>query len=84
MRFAYAYFIEDAGDTIPTTVPAHVAHWQGLSLQRYEGGPFADRKGGLVVFDAASETEAEQAVAADPFVREHLVRASWLKRWLVE
>ncbi|HZD23023.1 MAG TPA: YciI family protein [Acidimicrobiia bacterium] len=36
-------------------------------MDHYLGGPFADRSGGLIAFDAASSAEAERLVEDDPF-----------------
>ncbi|MGZ6695157.1 MAG: YciI family protein [Solirubrobacteraceae bacterium] len=62
----------------------HAAYWQGLELRRYLGGPFADRSGGLIIFEIDSPDEAEQLVAHDPFLREGLLERRWLKEWNVE
>jgi uncharacterized protein YciI len=80
-RFAYLYFMTDDPQRIRSLAPEHTAHWQGLNLQGYRGGPFADRTGGLITFAGGEAAEAEAAVAADPFVRERLLERSWLKRW---
>jgi hypothetical protein len=45
-RFAYLYFMKDDPDRVRATVGRHVAHWQGLRLPGYLGGPFQDRTGG--------------------------------------
>jgi hypothetical protein len=57
---------------------------QGLELPGYMGGPFGDRAGGLITFEAASEEDAWGLVADDPFVRAGLVPKRWLKEWRVE
>lgn len=80
-RFAYFYFMADDPRRVQSLAPQHTAHWQGLNLQDYSGGPFADRTGGLITFIVDEPAKAEAAVAADPFVREHLLERSWLKRW---
>jgi hypothetical protein len=40
------------------------------------GGPFADRSGGLITFDADSLEQAAGIIAADPFVQEERVESS--------
>ena len=80
-RFAYFYLMEDEPDRVRDAVPRHVAHWHGLGLTGYVGGPFADRTGGLITFQADDDRQAQGAVDADPFVREGLLKAHWLKRW---
>jgi uncharacterized protein YciI len=48
------------------------------------GGPFGDRRGGLITFAAEGDAEAKRAVADDPFVKEGLLREHWLKEWVIE
>jgi uncharacterized protein YciI len=47
----------------------------------YQGGPFADRSGGLITFVVDEPARAEAAVAGDPFVQEGLLERYWLKEW---
>ena len=61
-RFAYLYFMKDEPDRIRATVPRHVAHWQQLRLPGYLGGPFEDRTGGLITFQAEDGERARRAV----------------------
>ena len=83
-RFAYFYLMGDDPDRVRATVPRHVAHWRDLGLADYLGGPFADRTGGLITFQADNDQQAQHAVAADPFVQERLLKAHWLKQWTPE
>jgi uncharacterized protein YciI len=78
-RFAYLYFMKDDPDRVRATVGRHVAHWQELRLPGYLGGPFQDRTGGLVTFEAQDDQTARRAVDADPFVQEGLLEMHWLK-----
>jgi uncharacterized protein YciI len=80
-RYAYFYLMRDDPDRVGATVPRHVAHWHELQLPDYLGGPFADRTGGLITFQANDDQQAQRAVDADPFVREGLLKAHWLKQW---
>lgn len=84
MRFAYFYFMKEDPDRVGAMVPQHVAHWRELGLREYLGGPFADRSGGLITFEARSGEEAEQLVADDPFVREGLLANHWVKAWQLD
>ena len=54
---------------------------KGPGLAHYLGGPFEDRTGGLITFDADDAAQAQCAVRGDPFVLEGLVEAHWLKEW---
>jgi uncharacterized protein len=84
MRFSYAYFMTKDPDRVRAVAAEHAAYWQGLDLPSYLGGPFADRSGGLITFEARSGEEAHRFAANDPFVREELLADRWLKEWHVE
>jgi uncharacterized protein YciI len=83
-RFAYLYFMKDDPDRVRAMVGRHVAHWKELGLPGYLGGPFEDRTGGLITFEAQDGDQARRAVDADPFVREGLLEEHWLKQWTPE
>jgi uncharacterized protein YciI len=70
-----------APDRVSAVAPAHAAYWRALELGGYVGGPFADRSGGLIVFEIGSRDRAARIVAGDPFVREGLVERGWTKEW---
>jgi hypothetical protein len=53
-------------DRASAVAPAHVAYWRALELGGYVGGPFADRFGGLIVFEIDSRDRAARIVAGDP------------------
>ena len=82
MRFLYFYLMKDAPDRVRAAAPKHAAYWRELKLDGYLGGPFADRSGGLVTFQADSAAQAEALVANDPFLREELLERHWVKQWL--
>jgi uncharacterized protein YciI len=82
-RYAYFYLMKNDPERVRLVAPRHVSHWQRLGLAHYLGGPFDDRTGGLITFDANDEA-AEGAVLEDPFVREDVVEARWLKQWTPE
>jgi len=76
--------MKDDPEHVRATVGGHVSHWQGLCLNGYVGGPFEDRSGGLIIFEAEDEERAGSAVSSDPFVVDGLLEAYWLKRWMPE
>jgi uncharacterized protein YciI len=69
---------------IRAAVEAHVSYWKSAQPANYIGGPFADRSGGLIMFDAATADEANDHVRADPFVTQALVVNFWVKEWRPE
>jgi uncharacterized protein YciI len=84
MRFLYFYLMKDAPDRVRAAAPKHAAYWRELGLRDYLGGPFADRSGGLITFQAASDAEAGRLVANDPFLSEGLLERHWVKQWLLD
>ena len=83
MKIAYFYWMKD-DDRVRTVAPEHAAYWRGLAMPGYHGGPFADRSGGLITFEADSVEAAQSVIAADPFVREELLENSVVKQWRPE
>ena len=84
MRFAYVYFMKPEPARVRATAPRHAAYWQQLALRDYCGGPFADRSGGLITFDAESPERAQELVSADPFLRERLLGQHSIKQWIAD
>jgi uncharacterized protein YciI len=81
-RFVSFYPMRDEPDRGRAAVPRHVSHWRGLGLPGYLGGPFADRTGGLIVFETEDTSRAAAAVNSDPFVQDRLLEAYWLEQWI--
>jgi hypothetical protein len=84
MRFLYIYFMTDAPDRVRAAAPEHAAYWRALGLRDYLGGPFADRSGGLITFEADSPEDADRLVGDDPFLRADLLERHWVKEWTPE
>lgn len=84
MRFAYVYFMTNNPERVRAAAPHHAAYWNDLNLHDYRGGPFADRTGGLITFDADTPERAAELVAGDPFLRERLLEWHSLKAWMTE
>jgi uncharacterized protein YciI len=83
-RFAYVYFMKDDPERIRATVARHVSYWHRQQLPGYLGGPFNDRTGGLITFEAEDDERAGRAVDGDPFLQEGLLEAWWLRQWAPE
>jgi uncharacterized protein YciI len=83
-RFVYFYLMTDDPERVRVAAPRHAEHWRRLGLSGYLGGPFQDRTGGLITFEAADRGEAERAVSTDPFVEDGLLDVYWLKEWTPE
>jgi uncharacterized protein YciI len=83
-RFVYFYFNRDNPEKIRQAVPAHKEYWKTAGVEDYQGGPFADRTGGLISFSASSLEEATGIILQDPFIQEDLIEQKWIKGWVVE
>lgn len=80
-RFAYVYVMRDEPERVRAVAPSHATYWRGLGLAGYLGGPFEDRSGGLITFEAQDHDRARRLVEADPFVQEDLLEERSLKGW---
>ena len=83
-RFAYIYFMKNDPEKIRSIVSLHVEYWKNLRLLNYQGGPFNDRSGGLIIFNADGIEYATRTVNNDPFITEGLIERKWLKEWIPE
>jgi uncharacterized protein YciI len=83
-RFAFFYLMKDEAEQVGLAVPGHIEHWRELGFAGYLGGPFEDRTGGLIIFEADDAAQAGQAVKTDPFVEQRLLDVYWLKEWAPE
>lgn len=84
MRSVHLYFMRNEPERVQEVAPQHAEYWRDLALPGYFGGPFADRSGGLITFEAESLQKAEQLVANDPFVTRDLVESRSLKEWILD
>lgn len=82
MRFLFIYLMTDDTDQVRGVAPQHSAYWGEQALAGYLGGPFADRTGGLITFEADTPAVAEKLVSGDPFLRQLCISSWWLKEWL--
>ena len=83
-RFAYFYFMKSEPDKIRQLVAKHIDYWQKNKPENYLGGPFADRSGGLITFEAVNLEEAKRMIINDPFVLNNVLESKWIKDWIVE
>ncbi|HEX9163861.1 MAG TPA: YciI family protein [Thermoanaerobaculia bacterium] len=83
-KIVFFYLMKPLPYRIREAVPLHVEYWKGLHLAGYSGGPFADRSGGMIMFELASVDAAMPLVDADPFATSGLLEWRWVKEWLPE
>ena len=82
MRFLFFYLMTDDPDRVREVAPQHSTYWGRQKLAGYLGGPFADRSGGLITFEADTPALAEKLVSGDPFLGQGCISSWWLKEWL--
>lgn len=83
-RFVFFYFMKKEPEKIKAVVPLHVEYWHKLKLNKYIGGPFDDRTGGLITFETENIEKATSIIMNDPFVLQSLLESKWVKEWAVE
>jgi uncharacterized protein YciI len=81
LPFLFFYLMNDEPDRVAEVAPRHAGYWREIAPPGYLGGPFADRSGGLITFEADTAHKADRLVQADPFLHEKLVSRWWLKEW---
>ena len=83
-RFVYFYFTKRKIEELAAVAPMHVEYWKQAALPGYMGGPFSDRTGGMISFEAEDLDKVEEIVDKDPFNIEQLVEYKWMKEWVLE
>ncbi|MCL4536224.1 MAG: YciI family protein [Nitrospirae bacterium] len=83
-RFVFFYFMKKEPEKIRAVVPSHIEYWKTCNLKEYLGGPFSDKSGGLISFEAENLEEATRIIMNDPFVLQGLLENKWVKEWAVE
>ena len=53
--------------------------WQSARVADYQGGPFADRTGGLISCVTQDFQQASNIILQDPIVVEDLIAEKWIK-----
>ncbi len=84
MRVVHVYTMKREPSRVRVVAQEHAAYWERIHPRGYLGGPFADRSGGVITFEADSVDEAERLIAADPFVRGGLLESSLVRQWVLE
>ncbi len=71
-------------EKIKAVVPLHVNYWKKCNLEKYSGGSFADRSGGMITFEEKDIEKATKIIMDDPFISENLIKRKWIKEWISE
>ena len=75
----------DDKDKIQEVRPTHRQYLQSLvdSGRLHESGPFTDDSGALIIYNAASEAEAREMLANDPFSINGVVTEATVREWKI-
>ncbi|MDP3683343.1 MAG: hypothetical protein Q8S01_05355 [Ignavibacteria bacterium] len=62
-------------EKIRNIVPEHIRYWKDTPPINYSGGPFSDRSGGLILFEAENMETATKLAINDPFVVHDIIES---------
>ena len=77
------YFLSSDMKKIHQSLGAHVNYWRKGNFAYFKNGPFADKSGGLIIFSATDEKQAEKTIAGDPLLQGKAIQQFWLKEWII-
>ena len=83
-QFVFFYLMKNNPEKIRNTVPEHIRYWKENKPINYSGGPFTDRSGGLILFEAEGIETATKLAMNDPFVVQDIIESKWVKEWIRE
>jgi len=83
-QFVFFYLMKNNPEKIRNIVPEHIRYWKDSKPINYSGGPFSDRSGGLILFEADNIETATKLAMNDPFVVQDIVESKWVKEWMRE
>ncbi len=83
-QYAFFYLMKNDPEKIRNIVPAHIEYWKNSKPINYSGGPFSDRSGGLILFEAENMEAATELAMNDPFIVREAIETKWIKEWIRE
>jgi uncharacterized protein YciI len=83
-QFVFFYLMKNDPDKMRKSVQEHIRYWKKSAPPSYSGGPFSDRSGGLILFEAESIEIARDLAMNDPFVVQEVTEDKWVKEWMPE
>ncbi len=83
-QFVFFYLMKNNPEKIRNIVPEHIRYWKENKPINYSGGPFSDRSGGLILFEAENIETATKLAMSDPFIDQDIIESKWVKEWIRE
>ncbi len=83
-QYAFFYLMKNDPEKIRDIISAHIKYWKDSKPINYSGGPFSDRSGGLILFEAENMEAATELAMNDPFIVREAIETKWIKEWIRE
>jgi len=83
-QYAFFYLMKNDPEKIRNIIPAHIKYWKDSVPINYSGGPFSDKSGGLILFEADNIKAATELAMNDPFIVREAIETKWIKEWIRE
>ena len=83
-EYTFFYLMKNDPEKIRNIIPAHIKYWKDNKPINYSGGPFHDKSGGLILFEAENMELATELAMNDPFVVREAIETKWVKELIRE
>ncbi len=83
-QYAFFYLMKNDPEKIRDSILSHIKYWKDSKPVNYSGGPFSDRSGGLILFEAENIEAATELAMNDPFIVREAIETNWIKEWVRE
>ncbi len=81
-QYVFFYLMKNDPEKIRDIIPSHIKYWKDSKPINYSGGPFSDRSGGLILFEAENMEAATELATNDPFIVQEAIETNWIKEWV--
>ena len=83
-QYVFFYLMKNNPEKIRDILSEHIRYQKDSKPINYSGGPFGDRSGGLILFEAENMETATELAMNDPFVVREAIETKWVKEWIRE
>lgn len=82
-RFVVELTYGDTPERLAEVRPAHREYSKALADRGIllAGGPYADGKGAMIIYEVADATELREVLAADPYAEAEVVAETTVREW---